>query len=500
MKQSFFQKVFNLCKIREYSFQKETLEKYSKDFSFFIGEVPKCIAWVTQNNQIEMLLKLANKYKFKIIPVSSKSIYRMHGDTIPRKKDSIILNLSKMDKILEIDRKNKAVKIQPGVTYQKLLKKLEHRDLKLLSPLHPRAQKSVLMGALDREPITIPRYHWDSSDPLLCTELFFGSGHFFRTGSAAGPGTIEQQQKMGQAQINPMGPTQFSPYRIIQGSQGSIGVVLWGTLKIELKPDIQEVYHLQSNNLAELLELQYYLIRNRLCDELLILNNINLACLLQEESEKILSVKDSLMEWNLIYVISGYGELAKERIKYLKGDIAEIIEDLQLNKDIVKDLNRKEKILHFLTTSTQNPWRFRLKGAVQDIQFLINYQKIDDSISLVMENIQNEVGVYIQPINQGTSYYCELDVFYNPQKDDKKKIKKIYYNVTEKLIHNGCFFNRPYDILSNLIYKNQDAITVDVLRKVKHIFDPNNILNPGVLCFDEQSNSEDKMTKKGVKN
>ena len=50
---------------------------------------------------------------------------------------------------------------------------------------------------------------------------------------------------------------------------------------------------------------------------------------------------------------------------------------------------------------------------------------------------------------------------------------------------NGAFFNRPYGDLTKEIYAHHDQETVNALRKVKKIFDPNNILNPGVLCFDD---------------
>ncbi|MGV9206032.1 MAG: FAD-binding protein [Promethearchaeia archaeon] len=485
MRQSFFQKVFEICDIKDFSFSKETLETYSKDTSFFKGKTPACIVWVESKKQIEDLLRLANNYSFHLIPISSNSNYRMHGDTIPRNGNSVILNLSKMDKILKIDRKNRSVKIQPGVTYKKLNEKLKKKGLRPLLPLFPRAQKSALMGALDREPITIPRYHWDSSDPLLCTELFFGSGHHFRTGSAAGPGTIEQQEKMGQAQVNPMGPTQFSPYRILQGSQGSIGIVLWGTIKVELKPDIQQAFHLQSNNLAKLLALQYKLIKYRLCDELLILNNLNLATLIRKQKKNIYNLRDSLKDWHLIFVISGRGELASEKISYLTGDIEDIVKSLELIDSIDSTQVKEKEILTFLSKATSQPWRFRLKGGVQDIQYLINYQNIEKSINIGKANFPEELGIYIQPINQGTSYYCELDIYYNPTGDNLQQIKDCYMEISKQLIENGCFFNRPYGILTDLIYENQDVLTVDVLKKVKNIFDPNNILNPGVLCFDK---------------
>ena len=53
---------------------------------------------------------------------------------------------------------------------------------------------------------------------------------------------------------------------------------------------------------------------------------------------------------------------------------------------------------------------------------------------------------------------------------------------SEELIRQGAFFSRPYGIWADMVY-SRDAQTTIVLKKVKEYFDPNNVLNPGKLCF-----------------
>ncbi len=462
------------------------LEKYSEDLSFFPKKEPKYVIWPRNRNQIQKTIKLANSLNFSIIPVSSSSGPRHHGDTIPRNNKTIILNLSKLKKIINIDRKNRVVMIEPGVSFGELIPQLYKRGLKILTPLHPRASKSVLTAALEREPITIPRYMWDSSDPLLCTEVFFGNGELFRTGAAAGPGSIKQQKKSGQAQVNPMGPTQFSPFRIIQGAQGSIGVVTWATLKLEILPSIQKVYHFQSKNIEELLDFQYELLKYRLCDELFILNNLNLACLIREDPSEILTLTNSLAKWNLIFVISGRDKLASDKIAYLEGDILDIIKEKKLKISNNKTETNEIDILNFLNQADINPWRLRLNGGYQDIFFISNYEKISELITLVEKQITKNLGIYIQPINQGTSYHCEFNIYYNPNnKEETLDVKEKFLRISIDLMNSGAFFNRPYGLWAKDVYERHEDSTQKALKKVKKIFDPNNVLNPGVLCFDD---------------
>ena len=464
----------------------EILGKYSRDLSFVSPIPPKYVVWASNTEEIENLLKLANRMKFSVIPISSSSEHRYHGDTIPKKKNTVILDLSRMDKIIHIDKKNRVVMVEPGVTFKQLIPRLKKMGLRIMTPFQPRSSKSVLASALERVPTCIPRYHWDTSDPLLCTEVVFGTGKLFRTGSAAGPGRLKDMQRTGQAQVNPMGPTQFSPFRIIQGSQGSVGVVTWASLKLELLPTRQKVFQFHSQNLKELLKVQHFLLKYRLCDELFILNDLNLACLLKKDLDEILKLCKNLSKWNLIFILSGRGELARDRIAFQEGDINELIEENGLTEFKRNKLIHDEEILRAVSMATEHPWRMRLKGGFQDIFFITNYHRILKYFSLLESRISEDVGVYIQPINQGTAYHCEFDIYYDRTDNEiEKKVKKEYLDLSLKLMDEGAFFNRPYGLWAKEAFKRHGKQTSIALQKIKDIFDPNNVLNPGVLCFEE---------------
>jgi FAD/FMN-containing dehydrogenase len=61
-------------------------------------------------------------------------------------------------------------------------------------------------------------------------------------------------------------------------------------------------------------------------------------------------------------------------------------------------------------------------------------------------------------------------------------MKGLYVKASEELLKQGAYFSRPYGIWANMAF-NRDAQTTAVLKKIKGIFDPNNIMNPGKLCF-----------------
>jgi len=94
-----------------------------------------------------------------------------------------------------------------------------------------------------------------------------------------------------------------------------------------------------------------------------------------------------------------------------------------------------------------------------------------------------ELAVYIQPVVQGIGCHCEFNLIYDwDNATEKQRINELFIKASENLIGLGAFFSRPYGPLADMVYR-RDAETTIVLRKVKEIFDPNCIMNPGKLCF-----------------
>jgi hypothetical protein len=128
-------------------------------------------------------------------------------------------------------------------------------------------------------------------------------------------------------------------------------------------------------------------------------------------------------------------------------------------------------------------------GGCQNIFFLTTLDKTPRfvaTIFAVAERLKypaSEIGVYIQPQHQGVSQHVEFSLPYDPS-DAKEvaKIKELYTQASEELMAQGAYFSRPYGLWADLVY-SRDATARSVLRTVKQIVDPKNVLNPGKLCF-----------------
>jgi hypothetical protein len=233
-----------------YISDKNVLETFSKDNSFVNGFAPQCIVKPKTIDDIDDIVKTAHETGIGLIPCSSNGP-RHRGDTVPTAEGIAIVDLSHLKSIKRMDKRNKVAIIEPGVTFGELQAAAGKDGLRVLTPLLPRKTKSVLASYLEREPITTPKYHWDMTDPLMSSEIIFGTGDMFRTGGAAGPGTLEEQWSAGCAQKNPMGPGQTDFLRVVQGAQGTMGIVKWASVKLELMPWLQKSFFVTANTPEE---------------------------------------------------------------------------------------------------------------------------------------------------------------------------------------------------------------------------------------------------------
>ena len=484
------EKLVKIVGAHNVSDEQATLDKYSRDMSFVNTVRPACVVKPTNSGDIQKIVKLANETLTPLVPVSSGPPH-FRGDTVPGTGGAVVIDLSGMKKVVRVDRARRVAMVEPGVTFGELIPEAEKEGLRLNMPLLPRKSKSVVGSMLEREPIIMPKYQWDISDPLACAGVFFGTGDEFRTGQAAGPGTVEEQWAVGGVQKAPYGPGTASYHRLIQGAQGTIGIVTWASMRCEILPSLEEPFMVGSSNLDTLLEMTYWLIRMRMVNECFILNHTNLAAIFTKKWPKdYQNLKDALPTWTLFYTVAGYEYLPEERVSSHIKDITDITQ--RLGMEAVKSVGgvSANELLKAVKQPSEEPyWKLRYKGACQDIFYLTLYDKLEGQIGGMNDLAEkvgypaSNVGVYIQPIVQGTSYHCEFNLFYDPENPGElNRAKELSTSATKNLMAKGAFFSRPYGENAGMIV-NRDAATVAVLTKLKKMFDPNNIMNPGKVCF-----------------
>jgi hypothetical protein len=202
------------------------------------------------------------------------------------------------------------------------------------------------------------------------------------------------------------------------------------------------------------------------------------------------SLKDALPKWILFYAVAGYEYLPEERVSSHIKDITNLTQRLGVESARAVGGVSANEILKTVQKPSGDPyWKLRYKGACQDIFFLTINDKLDAQIG-AMEDLADkagfpasDMGIYLQPIVQGTGCHCEFTLPYDPGNTrELNRAKELSALATKNLMAKDAFFSRPYGENAAMVL-NKDAASVAVLNKFKKIFDPNNIMNPGKVCF-----------------
>ena len=445
---------------------------------------PSAVIAPADADELRALVLDANREDTSLVVMSSRGPHRKDG--LASNEPHELVDLSAWKQIELIDRRNRVCRIEPGVTYAELLAALRPQGMTIPTPLAPRDTKSVLAAIMDREPSTWPNKQWDESDPIGSTEFIFGSGEHFRTGAAGGPGTIEQQRKAGGAQKFSSGPSHTDFHRVLQGAQGTMGVVTWATVRAELLPSVEDPHLVGANSIGELVPYVYDVQRAMLGEQSFILNRHAAAMLMASGDElRFFSVRDALPDFVCLQNIAGFERLPEERVAYQRNDIGEHASrhGLELERTLGV-LSASELLTRATQPCASVDWRCGCEGGCLSVFFATTLDRAEEMTRVFTDCArehgvgEERIAVYVQPIVQNHSCHVELMVPYElTSADAAEQMRRIEEDAVGRLLDVGAFFSRPYGTANRAFAKN--PANFNLVGQVKSLFDPNRVLHRG---------------------
>lgn len=164
--------------------------------------------------EVQGIVRLANRYKIPLYSISGGKNYG-YGGASPNLAGSMVVDLKRMDKVLEVDGDRNFALVEPGVTYFDLYNHIQERNLKVWIDCPSPGWGSVMGNALDRGiGYTMPFYanHIGASCGM---EVVLPNGEIMRTGMGAMPGAQTWQEY----------PYGFGPDPAGLFAQGNFGIV-----------------------------------------------------------------------------------------------------------------------------------------------------------------------------------------------------------------------------------------------------------------------------------
>ncbi len=276
-----------------------------------------------------------------------------------------------------------------------------------------------------------------------------------------------------------------------------MGIVTWMNLKIEFETTIDKIYCAPVEDLAYVQEFLYRLLPRRIGQEVVLLNNVDMAAILAEKwPDDFEKLRAALPPWSLVMIISGLKRRPEEKVayeeKYLNNLIKTEFQKIKLSDSLAGFPGAGRKLLSMLRKpwpSNKPYWKNAWKGGSQSLFFIGRpnvtplYVEIVEEVAARYGYPMADIGMYIQPIEHNRAAHVEFTFFHDPDDAEQKAaVGALYIEAAKALMAEGGFFSRPYGDLAPIVYERAAGYTT-ALKRVKKVFDPKNVLNPGNLCF-----------------
>jgi len=465
------------------------VEPYTARHSLWPTLSPDYVVAARNMDEVQKVIQLANEKKVPLKPSSSGVHSRETGPIL----GGVLLDLGKMKEITKVDNRNRKVTVEAGVTWAELTDELKKHQMRTIMPLLPHADSSVLVSCLERDPSVIPMFEY--GELILSMQIIWPTGELFRTGSAATIG-FGKDGNLAEG-CYPYGPGPIDAMRLMQGAQGTMGTAIWANIKTERLPVVNKSYFIPFENGEDVVEALYAIQRKRLGHECFAINRVNLAGILATDMAKdYAKLYKQLPPWSVLMILSGAKYFPEEKIAYEKEALFEARSKVFPSTEILDMIpgygSTKwfPKLFRNPWPADQTYWKERFKGASQDLFFITTMERapiFGDAVTRIAAAEgydQREIGMYIQPIEFGAGAHVEFNLFYDPDnREEIETVKKVYTESIKEALTLEAHFTRPYGkVISDLVYEKAGSYTM-LAKKSKKILDPNNIMNPGTLCF-----------------
>lgn len=194
------------------------------------GTKPSAVVRPINQNQVQTIVRLANEFGTPLYPVSRGKNWG-YGTANAVIDGCVIVDLSRMNRIIEVDDEFGIVTLEPGVTQGQLWSYLDERKIDLLVPVHGGGPACSIIGNLLERGYGITPIA-DHFQALTSLEAVLPDGSIYRSAIAETAGNlVDRLFKWG-----------YGPYVDGLFSQSAFGIVTQATIALARRPERIEVF------------------------------------------------------------------------------------------------------------------------------------------------------------------------------------------------------------------------------------------------------------------
>lgn len=418
-----------------------------------VQSVADVVVFVENIEQIQSVVKLANKYSMPIICRGAGT--NVVGACVPQ-RGGIILNFSKMNKILEINSVNMTARVQAGVVVGELQKAVEQMGL-CYPPDPSNLAVSTIGGSIAQASAGAKAFKYGSTkDYVLDLTVVTADGRILKTGSS----TIKNA-------------TGYNLNTLFVGSEGTLGIVVEATLKLIPLPEKKVVLMGYFDSIEQSIQVVNSIIAHKITPATIDFMD-KYAIQTVEEFKQVGLLTDK--ECALIIEVDGlscavdYQKVVIEKILNTFGAAA-----IQISEND----EMYEKIWSARRSSMAACARLKPNVTTDDLivprdnlaQLVLGVRKICEKYNLQV--------CMVGHVGDG-SVHPQIPIDYTDEDEyiRYKSAKSEIYDLTSRL---GGILSGEHGVgmlkreSIGLVINN---VAIDYMRQIKRTMDPNNILNP----------------------
>lgn len=418
-----------------------------------VENLPDVVVFVETTEQVQKIVKLAYDNNIPIIPRAAGT--NLVGACIT-KKGGIVMNFSKMNKILEVNGENLTATVQPGVVIGKLREEVE--KLGLFYPPDPSNLAVSTIGGSIALSSGGPRTfkYGSTKDYVIDLKVVLANGEIIKTGSNTAKNS-----------------TGYHLSQLFIGSEGTLGIIVEATLKLIPKPEGSKVILAYFDKISDAAKTVNLILENKLTPATLdILDEKTLQTIEKFYPAGLLTDKDAAL---FIEVDGDLCSLDSQQQKVMdlckKGGAAEI------------KFSSSEEEAQRIWTARRSAFgacaKLRPNVVAEDV--VVPREKIVELVQGIREICaKNHLLVCIMGhIGDGNVHpNIPLDL---RDENDVKNYAKTKDEIHQLAIDLGGTLSGEHGIgceKSKYMTNAIDGVTLEYMKKIKKIFDEKNILNP----------------------
>ena len=442
----------------------ESFEKYGRDETEKLHYSPAVVVKPRKTEEIAALMQLANKH---LIPVTPRGAGTgLTGGALPH-LGGLVIAMERFNQILEIDERNLQVTTEPGVITEVLQNAVKEKGL--FYPPDPASKGSCFIGGNISENSGGPKAvkYGVVKDYVLNLEIVLPTGEIIWTGS----NVLKNA-------------TGYNLTQLIVGSEGTLGIVTKIVLRLIPHPKFDLLMLAPFDSLEKASEAVSAIFRAGITPsamELMEIESIRLASKLCESTA--ITITDNLAA-HLIIEVDG-------------NDKDVLMKDMEAIAEVLTNFEVGE--LYFADDAQQKTELWKIRRKANEASVAAGYTIEEDTVVPRAELPKLIKGVKalaaengFKVVSYGHAGDGNLHIRINhplyKKSYENEVIQGILFKIFELVKSLGGTISGEHGI--GLIQKSFmpvmfDPITMELMKGIKKVFDPNHILNAGKI-FDSK--------------